>query len=209
MGVFVRSFYKRILPLIIMRHWKVVDDSYSMLVMEHELFRHIEIEIFVQRGEIECATELLVDVIAAFGGEEPKHPGTTESMLRKIDQWNNLQLLRGAYVHHYPICFRRILCDETLISMTSPGAEAEQDWYAISLISLQRPGYRDGFYLFADFVANSFAQLFRARCHWGKYYPLDRKTIDVLYPSMNEFRKTISRFDPNEAFKNDWFRQLF
>jgi len=50
----IRFFFKRVLPFTILRQWKVVDDSHAMLTMEHELFRHIEIEVFVQRSKLQA-----------------------------------------------------------------------------------------------------------------------------------------------------------
>ena len=35
----------------------------------------------------------------------------------------HLDELRGMYTHHYPICIRRVLPDDTLISMTAMVAE--------------------------------------------------------------------------------------
>jgi hypothetical protein len=205
----VRFFYKRILPLTIILNWKVVEDSSATLTMEHDLFRHIEIEVFVQRSKLDEATQLLIDVISVFGGREFEHRQSTEALLKKVGRWDELEKHRGAYVHHYPICFRRILPDATLISMASPGDRVDEDWYSISLISYQWPSDRNGFFAFADFVGPTFAQLFDGRCHWGKYNPLDREMIDALYPVIGEFRSTVQRFDPTSVFKNEWFRQLF
>jgi len=205
----VRMFFKRILPFAIIRNWKVVEGSSAILTMQHELFRHIEIEVFVQRSKLEDATQLLIDVISVFGGREFKHRQSTEPSLKKIGRWDELEQHRGEYVHHYPICIRRILPDATLISMASPGESMDEDWYAISLISYQWPRDRMGFFAFAEFVGPTFAQLFGGRCHWGKYQPLDRATIEALYPMIDEFRDTVKRFDPNGVFKNDWLRQLF
>ncbi len=47
----VRFFYQQIVPLTVIRNWKIVDHSSSILTMQHELFRHIEIEVFVQLRE--------------------------------------------------------------------------------------------------------------------------------------------------------------
>ena len=205
----VRFFYKQILPLTIIRNWKVVGDSSAILTMQHELFRHIEIEVFVQSSRLEKATQFLIDVISVFGGQEFLHRRSTESLLTRIGRWDELQKNRGEYVHHYPICFRRIQPDATLISMASPGSRIDEDWYSISLISYQWSNDRNGFFKFADFVGQTFGQLFEGRCHWGKYNPLDRDMIGKLYPLIDEFQETVKRFDPNSVFKNDWFRQLF
>ncbi len=205
----VRFFYQWLLSPTIIRNWKVVDDANVMLVMEHQLFRHVEIELFVPRAELERATQLLIDVIAVFGDQELQHPHATEACLTGANKWEELQQYRGKYVHHYPICFRRILCDETLISMASPGDGGEQDWYAISLISYQWPAERQGFFAFADFVAPLFASLFGGRCHWGKYNPLGRLATERSYPAIQQFRDVKQRFDPSRVFQNEWFRKIF
>lgn len=205
----VQFFYKRIVPVTIIKNWKVVEDSSATLTMQHELFRHIEVEVFVQRSKLDEATKYLIDVISAFGDQELENGPVTEALLKKIDRWDELKQNSGVYVHHYPICFRRIRPDATLISMASPGDPIDQDWYSVSLISYQWPRDRKGFFAFAEFVGQTFAQLFGGRCHWGKFNPLDQAAIDSQYPDINEFRNIIQRFDPSGVFKNDWFRQLF
>jgi FAD/FMN-containing dehydrogenase len=205
----VRFFYQRVLPLTIIRNWKTVDNSTDMLIMEHELFRHVEIEVFVRRSQLERATQLLIDVISVFGDQELLNPQATRACLEESGRWDELAQHRGKYVHHYPICFRRIQPDATLISMASPASEQEEDWYAISLISYQWPAERQGFFAFADFVGPTFAALFGGRCHWGKYNPLDRQAIKGTYPAEEEFQNIVQRFDPAGVFKNDWLRELF
>ena len=197
-------FYKWILPLTIVRGWKTVDSSNAMLVMEHELFRHVEIEIFVRRSELDRATQLLIDIIRIFGNRQPVNPKETRDSLEAVGRWDELEQTRGKYIHHYPICFRRIQSDDTLISMASPVDQQQEDWYAISLISYQWPSDRQGFFAFADFVGPTFAALFGGRCHWGKYNPLDQETTQRLYPAESEFRQVVKRFDPKGVFRNDW-----
>ncbi len=204
----IRFFFKRILPLTIARNWKVVDDSHAMLTMEHELFRHIEIELFVQRSQVRDATKFLIDVLAWFGGQAMIHPAQTEAQLKEVEQLNQLPGFQGRYVHHYPICYRRIENDDALISSAACSQESEEDWYAISLISFHWPGDRKGFFQFADFIGPVFAKLFGGRCHWGKYNPLNKQTNEQLYPQLPEFRKVVEQFDKNAAFKNDWLDQV-
>lgn len=205
----VRFFYRRILPFTIVRNWKTVDNSSAMLIMEHELFRHVEIEVFVRRSQLDQAIQLMIDIISVFGDRDLQNPHATETSLKKIGRWQELAGHRGQYVHHYPICIRRIQSDATLISMASPSNELEEDWYAISLISYQWPSERLGFFAFADFIGPAFAALFDGRCHWGKYNPLQRQDIEGLYPAKEEFELTARRFDPDGVFKNDWFREIF
>ncbi len=194
----IRFFFRRVLPLAIARNWRVVDDSSRMLVMEHELFRHIEIELFVTRSQLPDALTCVADVMAVFGGQSP--PGGTNDP--------ELEGQRGIYCHHYPVCVRRILPDDTLVSMASPRKEnSEEDWYAISLISYQRPDDRAGFFAFAKFLADRMEAQFSARCHWGKYNPLTRDQNQRLYPRLNEFREIVEHLDPRGVFCNRWLHQ--
>ncbi len=43
----MRFFYRHVLSELILKNTTVVDHGERMLVMEHELFKHLEIEIFV------------------------------------------------------------------------------------------------------------------------------------------------------------------
>ena len=54
------------------------------------------------------------------------------------------------------------------------------DWYALSFISYERPAKRDGFLLFAEFLAKSMSRLFDVRPHWGKVCPLDASELRAL-----------------------------
>ena len=203
-----RFFFKRILPLTIVRNWKVVDDSHAMLTMEHELFRHIEIELFVQRSKLQEATEFLTRVLEHSAGSDQTTCIANDHRWDQLACQSDLQTLHGCYVHRYPICYRRIKNDDVLISMAAASEESQEDWYAISLISYQNPNDRDGFFLFADFIANAFAGLFRGRCHWGKHNPLDKPANEKLYPKLDEFRGIVKRFDGESKFQNDWLDRV-
>ena len=204
-----RFFFKRILPLTIIRKWHVVDDSSRQLVMEHELFRHCEIEVFVRRNDIERTTKLLTDIVCVFGGQEMQDGDQTRKQLNEIGRLDELLAMKGTYCHHYPICYRRVLPDDTLISMTAPLAENdEQDWYAISFISYQWPNDRGGFFSFAKFISRLVADLYNGRCHWGKLNPLDSETNHRLYPRLNEFKQIAEKFDPEGAFSNEWLERV-
>ena len=198
-GFLIRSFYRFILPLLIVRKWRVVDDSQKMLTMEHELFRHIEIEFFVKRSQLEASLDFVKYVMAAFGGQQPGS---------YLDVSLPAEFL-GSYCHHYPVCIRRILCDDTLISATCAAAtEDDEDWFAISLISYDWPGNREGFFSFARFLAATMPERFGARCHWGKFNPLSRETNEQLYPAIDQFRDVVRRFDRESRFANQWLREV-
>ena len=202
----IRFFFKRVLPFTILRQWKVVDDSHAMLTMEHELFRHIEIEVFVQRSKLQATVDFLSDVVKLCGRNESNDRQSMQPWMEQLGDHQDLSERQGQYVHHYPICFRRIRCDDALMSMAAP-SDSNEDWFAISFISYQWPSERDGFFKFANFIGPAIAKLFDGRCHWGKYNPLDRDTNERLYPRIKEFREIVDRYDPQGNFKNDWLEQ--
>lgn len=198
----VRFFYKWILPFTIARNWKVVDDSHKMLTMEHEMFRHIEFEMFVTRSRLPEAMDFVIDSVAVFGGRKAPSGNTKREL--------ELVKFKGHYCHHYPICVRRVLPDDTLISMSSPDVNyPNDDWYAISFISYQWPSRRQGYFEFADFMVATMATRFDARAHWGKYNPLSGEEINRLYPRLAEFNSIREKFDPNGVFENTWLASAF
>lgn len=162
-----RFFFKRILPFTILRKWKVVDDSHAMLVMEHDLFRHIEIEVFVPRSKVEPATDLLIDIVNVFGGRPKLNPASSDELLQSAKKKDQLDSFAGSYCHHYPICYRRVLPDDTMLSSSASGdtAASDEDWYAISFISYQVPDDREGFFKFANFIGPLIAELFLSLIH--------------------------------------------
>jgi FAD/FMN-containing dehydrogenase len=206
----IRFFFKRILPWTIINRWKVVDDSHAMLVMQHDLFRHIEIEVFVPRSKVQQATDLLTDIVCVFGGRPKQKPSQTDELLDSANQKESLDLLSGSYCHHYPICFRRVLPDDAMLTSTaeSDTAASDEDWYAISFISYQCPADRDGFFKFANFIGPLIAELFGGRCHWGKFNPLDVNQNACLYSEMDRFKEVVQHFDPEKVFSNAWLDEV-
>jgi hypothetical protein len=194
-----RWFYSRVLPLLVIRRWRVIDEAESMLVMRHDLFRHIEIEIFVPLRHVTEAASFAKDVVSYCAGAAALTDATT-TQLSRINMLDELRALQGQYVHHYPICFRKVLPDDADISMAAGTAP----YYAISFISFERPEQRQGFLKFAEFLAHSTARLFGARPHWGKVCPIDHETVKSLYPSLPDFQAACRRYDPLGAFVNEW-----
>lgn len=196
-------FFRRLLPLTVIRNWKVVGKSQDMLVMEHELFRHVEIEVFVTRPKLSAAITFVKELVCYFDGDGDAFSSATREQLQQLGLLNPTDI--GAYTHCYPICVRRILPDDTLISMAS---DADQDSYSISFNSYARPSELQGFNRFSEVLTRSMASLFHARPHWGKVCPMDAATVRMLYPCLTEFQRVCLEFDPDARFRNDWVSRL-
>lgn len=196
-----RFFLRQIAPRTVVRNWRVVDRSRAMLIMEHELFRHIEIEIFVKRSHLGEAMATVRRLVEHCDDHEWSGSAMLHDEVDQLGLSKELAAAAGAYTHHYPICVRKVLPDATLIS---PTADAVEPWYALSFISYAHPADRDGFLAFARLAARALGALYGARLHWGKVNPLTREEIERLYPCLAEFREIRARADPDGVFLNAW-----
>ena len=196
----MRFLFRWIIPNTILYHTPIADDSTAMLVMEHHLFRHIETEIFVTGDQLAAALDLVRGVLSIAGMSK----GVVETELDETEQ-RELEGLRNSYGHHYPICVRKVLGDSTLISM----AAGDRAWYAISLITYEKPSQRRGFMNVMEFLARALAKRFGARPHWGKYCPLTASELVALYPRFPEFKSLCESHDPGGRFRNRWLNSLF
>ena len=95
---------------------------------------------------------------------------SAEEQLKRIGLLTQIEDRCGSYTHHYPICIRRVLPDDTLISMTSDGAEP---YYALSFISYARPADRQGFLAFAEILSRALGELFRRAATLGQSLPTE------------------------------------
>ena len=195
----IHFFFRRVVPSLISPRWVVTDRSDHALVMEHELFRHLEIELFVTRSKVSAAASFVADILQFADDANHQLSPSTHERLQKADLLDSLESIKGQFTHHYPICFRRILPDDTLISMASGESE---DWYSISFITYVEP--RDNFYALGTFLSNSMFELFQARIHWGKWFPQTAEQINQLYPNLEEFRNVCRQFDPKGVFRNQF-----
>lgn len=195
-------FFRVLAPFTIIRRWHVVDHSQDMLIMEHELFRHLEIEIFVRRSDLSEALEIARQLVSWADSGVP-FPPQTQWIIDKHELRNNAEKASGRYTHHYPICVRRVVPDDLLISMSSGGSE---DYYALSFITYELPTERDGFFRFAELLAMVMFHRFNARCHWGKYTPFHHPQIVANYPQLELFLKRCQQFDPEGRFQNTWIK---
>ncbi len=197
-----KFFFRRVLAWLVPQGWKVVDRSDRQLSMGHELFRHIETELFVTRADLPAALSFVKTCLQHAAGETV---ALDEGTMRQItaaglrSEWDALQ---SKYLHHYPICVRQVLADDTLVSMAS-GSEPR---YALSIVSYARVDERDGFFSVTKFLTSALARLFDARPHWGKYCPITAEDVTAVYPLLPEFRAIAASFDPHHHFSNPWVR---
>jgi L-gulono-1,4-lactone dehydrogenase len=175
-----KFFFRRVVPMLVPKGWHVVDRSQRQLTMQHELFRHIETEIFVKRSLLSQALDCAREIVQRFSDT-------------------------GRYTHHYPICIRKVLPDAALISMSS---SCDEPVYALSFISYVKPNRRDGFFALAEELATTLAARFDARPHWGKHCPLPPSELRRLYPRFADFAAIAKAADPSHSFRNEWLESI-
>ncbi len=199
----VRFLYRRLIPLFVPRLGAVTDRSYRIMTMEHEMFRHLELELFVTREHLHETVEWITKVLKFADGEEVHFSDAERIILHKIDLEQSLTKIKNSYTHHYPICFRRILADETMISMSSGDHE---EWYSISLITYVEP--RERFFRIVTFLAKYLVESQEARIHWGKWFPLDSEQTEKCYSRLTEFHDVCQRYDRQGVFRNTFVNKV-
>lgn len=205
-GRLVKALFRRLTPRLVIQNWHVVDDSAKMLVMEHELFRHIECELFVPASRLAPAMDLVVKLLKFFDGDAGAIDEETRWQLAEAGIDIDAGKHCGSYTHHYPICLRRVLPDDALISITGDSAEP---WYAVSFISYARVGERQGFMGCARVLCAALGRLYGARPHWGKICPLSAEDVRRLYPNWEQFVEVCRGADPAGTFRGEWLKRLF
>ncbi len=221
--VAVKAVFRWIAPACVIRNWRVTGPSSSQMVMEHELFRHVEIELFVQRHRLPNALLFLRNALMASASLQDDSDSDFRNQLAESNCGDRLEEIRGRYCHHYPICVRKVLPDDTLVSMASNAkiasdkgtdSDARRDsasdtaWYSITLTNYDRGQARERFEELASFLCISMKCLFDARPHWGKLCPLPTDALRSLYPAFKEFRQLCDQVDKDGLFRNPWTRSL-
>ena len=218
----IRAMIGWVVPLFVLRDWRVVGPSSKQMVMEHELFRHIELELFVQQSQLSAALQFLKQTMIAAGSSTICNDTVFLSHLESLNMKDTMDEIAGTYCHHYPICIRKILPDETLISMASPSVQsmplmagesiptehANEHWYSITLSNFEGLQNTGAFHRVCEFLTRSMSRLFGARPHWGKLCPLTPTELRDLYPRFVEFQQISKEFDPNGSFRNRWTDEL-
>jgi hypothetical protein len=201
----IQWFYRTFLPRLIERKRSVLDFSENAITLRHDLFQHLEMEVFVSSRNVQRAVNIIRYITSVFAGLAEDVPEDAASELQRIGKLEALTSYKGAYTHHYPIYFRRILPDDTLISMTGGSSET---YYSISFFTYLKPESRKYFYEFAAFVARCLTQLCDARLHWGKYYPLTNEEIEGLFPGLKQFRQICEKVHPEGVFRNEYAERV-
>ena len=192
----VRGLMK-LLPHIQLANVTHVDESTHVLTMQHHLFRHEEMEMFVPQDTVREAEALLRAAIATFDGASSAVPAAIEAKLRSAGLYDELQQKRGWYVHHYPALFRHVWPEDALISMVG-GSDAP--YFSISIFTYYPPQERGGYYAFCSWLARSMHALYGARLHWGKHFPLGAAEMTRVYPRLGVFKEICRRTDPAAVF---------
>lgn len=184
-----------------------VDNAEHVLTLRHDLFRHEEMEMFVPESKIQDAAALLRSAIGIFAGDPVAVPDSTAAKLSEAGLYDELLGRRGSYVHHYPMLFRRVLPDDTLVSMTGSSNGA---WFSFSLFTYHRPSKRQAYYDLCSWCARAMHALFGARLHWGKHYPrsLDARATARAHPGLSAFNQICGARDPKGVFRNDFTNRV-
>ena len=218
----VRAMIGWIVPTFVIRDWRVVGPSNRQMVMEHELFRHIEIELFVQKSKLDAALKFLKQILSVAGGSGDSDNQVFQRQLTSLGEHEAFLQIKDTYCHHYPICVRKIHSDDTLISMASPACstrdktdignagvdQVNEHWYSITLSNFQDLRQREAFEKLSGFLTRSMSKLFGARPHWGKLCPLAPSELRDLYPRFRDFKQICQEYDPDSVFRNHWTDEL-
>jgi hypothetical protein len=198
-----RWMMKNIVPRAFLPGLEVVDSSVNSLTRRHELFQHVEMELYVPASHLRAAVYLTQELLQVFAGERQEVSPETAISLNEIGMLEVLYTLRGSYLHHYPINFRRVLPEDALISMTGNAQEA---YYTISFFCYANQ--REPFFSMARYIAQVFNHMYGAFPHWGKHYPLWNSDIEMLFPELDQFRSICHEVDPDGVFCNDFAQRV-
>lgn len=201
----VTGFWTRMLPRL-MRSIPISGSSETIFTLHtrhHHSFRHVEMELFVPKQHVMAAAAFLQEAIPFFAGLTTVVSAPLGGELARIGLLDEFEALRGQYVHHYLIFFRRVLGEATYLAMNEGG-----DRYSISLFTFEPERRRRTYYAVCEFLARAFARLYSARPHWGKYNPLTAAEIAPLYPKLGRFREVCRAHDPNGVFQNAYTKVI-
>lgn len=200
-------YYKKFLPSLI-RGLTITNEDYKGLThhtRHHYTFRHIEMEVFIPERHIKEAFEIIKEVTDWYAGTLNTLSEKIRQKLISIGMLKEVTSKRGLYVLHYTPFIRKVFPDDSLISMTANN----ETRYAIGLFTYQKEILRGGYYDFTKTMAKVLCDLYDARLHWGKHFPLEHRDIARLYPDMEKFKKICKEADPKGVFQNEFTKRVF
>lgn len=193
--------FMQLSPHLLVKNVERTDEATKILTLGHHYFRHEEMELFFPESKLKDAVGVLRAATEVFAGEDVKMDLKAEQQLRSIGMYDELQQHRGSYAQHYPFFFRKVLPEDTLISM---GASSKEPQFSCSVFTYNKPEDRENYYQFCSFLAKALNKLSDARLHWGKHFPLTEKEIAPQYPELEKFKTLCRETDPKGVFRNDY-----
>ena len=173
LGAWAQIRFQKLTPRAVIKNCPRLDDAEHVLTLHHHFFRHEEMELFVPASRLPQALDILRELTEAFAA-------------------------RGEYTHHYPFLVRRVMPEDTLISMA---AGAHEPWFSISVFTYFGPRSRAGYYALCDALAREMRSACGARLHWGKHFPLSAAEIERSVPALAKFRGICVNTDPRGVFR--------
>ena len=195
----------KLMPHLLITNVVRRDEAEHVLTLGHHYFRHEEMELFVPESRLREAVEVLRCATEIFAGDAAAASEAVATKLSLHNLYGELTRHTGSYVHQYPFFFRRVLPEDTLISMASGTTEP---MYSISVFTYLRPEARAPYYGYCLWLARCMNRLFGARLHWGKHFPLSEADIASAYPSLATFKELCRHTDPNGVFRNGYTKRV-
>jgi L-gulono-1,4-lactone dehydrogenase len=192
----VRKFF-RFLPRLLVIEPHRVDESEAVLTLNHHWFRHVEMELFVPIARLPAVVPQLRELVEFAAGERDACSPELDAEVQTAGMAADVSGLRGTFTLHYPLVFRRVETDDTLVSMASVRREPG-DWVSIGVFSYG--GMERGYADFCRTLARCMVKLHGARLHWGKYFPLPLEEVRAGYPRFERYRQVCRAYDPEGRF---------
>ena len=209
-GGLIKRFFGKWFPKIALKNKRIIDRSDRALTLWHDLYRHVEMEVFVPVRHIEAALELVRHLTTVFARGGPSPDALPEDVRQTLAElpgmMESLRAKRGSFTYHYVINCRLVQPETALIAM-SAGDEA---YYSVSFFTFRTAG-NESYYDYCQIMADCLVTLYGARLHWAKYFPLRyREGARRMYPQdrLAAFRDACRRYDPHGMFRNAYATEI-
>lgn len=199
--IVVRKMLQKIVPASLLGSRPIRGPAEEVLTLNHHWFRHLETEVFVPEHQLRTAVRLIEYTVRVFGGDDVSPAADVAEILDRHAYTAELEGLAGSFTHHYPIFFRRIEPDSSLISMS----HGDEVWYSISFFCYGES--RDRFYEMDGLIGRLLADACEARFHWGKFIPVEPERVIASHSGLEEFASIADRHDPGLRFRSDVLRR--